>query len=144
MSLRWLQMRRRPVSAALAAFAVVIGASTVLDRHDPARQAVVANRDISSDPALSAADLLVPVRLADPAISALLQPGDLISVMASAGALGSPATIIAGRVRVVTVSAATNGGLGQGPLIIVATDARGAALLAGASEAALTVVIHPG
>jgi hypothetical protein len=133
LSLRWLRMRRRPVSAALLAFAIVLGTSTVLERLNPVGQ--------SSD-TLIAADLHVPVRLADPAMATLLQPGDVISVMASTGSLGSAAETIAEHLRIITVSTAISSGTNHGALIVVATDARRAALLAGAAQATLTVVIH--
>jgi hypothetical protein len=128
-------MRRRPVSAALVTFAVVLGTSTVIDRHDPVAQ---------SEHNLTGADLHVPVHLADPALATLLQPGDVISLMASKGSLGSPATTVAEHLRVITVSPTSNsGGMSHGALIVVATDATRAALLAGAAQTTLTVVIHP-
>jgi hypothetical protein len=133
LSLRWLRMRRRPVSAALLAFAVVLGTTTVLERLSP----VAPSGDTLTD-----ADLHVPVRLADPAMATLLQPGDVISVMASTGSAGSAAETIADHLRIVTVSTAIPGGTNHGALIVVATDAKRAALLAGAAQSALTVVIH--
>jgi pilus assembly protein CpaB len=193
LSLRWLRMRRRPVSAALITFALVLGASNVVGRHERVVDVLVARHDIASGQVLTASDLdlipypsrhapatavssvesllgrvvigpvaqrevitttrvvsarsseglAVPVRLADAGMAALLRPGDIIDVLASAASAGTPAAVVADRLRVVTVPTANASGLGQGGLIVVSADARRAAMLAGAAESHLTVVIHP-
>jgi pilus assembly protein CpaB len=194
LGLRWLLMRRRPVSAALATFSVIVGASTVASHHEPTAQVVVAARDIHAGHTLTAADLrvtslaaqhipdtvvsspeeilgrvvtgaitarevittgrvlsprtakgmAVPVRLADAGLASLLRPGDVIDVLASdSRSFGSPATIIAERLRVIAVPHASSTTAGHGALIVVGADSRRAALLAGAAEATLTAVIHP-
>jgi Flp pilus assembly protein CpaB len=52
-------MRRRPVSAALLAFALVLGLSTAIDRHEPTTSIAVAARDLASGHALTSDDIVM-------------------------------------------------------------------------------------
>ena len=86
-----------------------------------------------------------PVRIADAGSAALLQPGDVIDVLAADGAGGpdaeaaaSEARLVASDVRVVTVprdddSVLAGGDLGEGALVVLATTSETAARLASAA-----------
>ena len=98
-----------------------------------------------------------PVRIADAGSAALLQPGDLIDVLAADGVGGtngesvaSEARLVASDVRVVTVprddeSALSAGDLGEGALVVLATTSQTAARLASAAVTSrLSVTIRAG
>ena len=54
---RWWLTRRKPITAALVTFAVVIGLSAVVGRHSPSTEVVVMNRDVAAGTSLTAADV---------------------------------------------------------------------------------------
>lgn len=103
-----------------------------------------------------------PVRLADPGVARLLLPGQLVDVLAAhsttydqlagagqaVSAWSEPARVVAARVRVLSVAQPDaddmlGGTVGaEGPLVVLATTAETAAVLAGAAATAqLSVVI---
>ncbi|MBL1075408.1 flagella basal body P-ring formation protein FlgA [Nocardia sp. 2] len=88
---------------------------------------------------------IVPVRLADNAVADILRSGDRVDVVAAAedGAAGRPARLLATDAAVVLISAPKSE-RGQGErVVLVALDARRAAIVAAASlHTALTVVFH--
>jgi pilus assembly protein CpaB len=84
--------------------------------------------------------MIAPLRLADPEVAVLLQPGSLIDVIA-ADPEGGEASVVASRVRVLTVPAPPAGAgvsPADGALVLADVDAETAALLA---EAAATTRI---
>jgi Flp pilus assembly protein CpaB len=98
-----------------------------------------------------------PVRIADAGSAALLQPGDVVDVLAADGVGGadvesvvSEARLVASDVRVVTVprdgeSALDGGDLGEGALVVLATTSQTAARLASAAVTArLSLTINAG
>lgn len=102
-----------------------------------------------------------PVRIADAGSAALLQPGDVIDVLAADGAGGTDgasdgesvateARLVASDVRVVTVprddeSALAGGDFGAGALVVLATTSQTAARLAAAAVTArLSLTINAG
>ncbi|MFL6238647.1 MAG: RcpC/CpaB family pilus assembly protein [Actinomycetes bacterium] len=94
--------------------------------------------------AVSAGLVAAPVRIADPAVARLLQPGDVVDVLAASDR-ASATTVVAAGVRVLAVPAPgdTGGGLDDGALVVLATSPSTAAGLAHAAVATrLSVVIH--
>ncbi len=98
-----------------------------------------------------------PVRIADAGSAALLQPGDVIDVLAADGVgatdgetMAGAARLVASDVRVVTVprddeSALPGGDLGGGALVVLATTSQTAARLAAAAVTSrLSVTIGAG
>jgi len=102
-----------------------------------------------------------PVRIADAGSAALLQPGDVIDVLAADGGGGTngeaagetraaEARLVASDVRVVTVprddeSALSGGDLGEGALVVLATSSETAARLASAAVTSrLSLTIRAG
>ena len=98
-----------------------------------------------------------PVRIADSGSAGLLQPGDVIDVLAADGVggtdgetLASEARLIASDVRVVAVprddaSALSGGDLGEGALVVLATTSQTAARLASAAVTSrLSLTIRAG
>lgn len=91
-----------------------------------------------------------PVRIADPEAVALLGPGSVVDVLASAavdGADAGQARLVAAAVRVVTVPRPRAGRfgsvLGEGSLVLLATSSTTAARLAGAAVTdRLSVVVR--
>jgi hypothetical protein len=103
-----------------------------------------------------------PIRIADAGAAALLEPGDVIDVLAAdgvggtdgeadAGSMAREARLVASDVRVVAVphddeSALAGGGdLGEGALVVLATTSQTAARLASAAVTArLSLTINAG
>jgi pilus assembly protein CpaB len=88
----------------------------------------------------------VPVRLADGATVALVQPGDRVDLIAApVDERGARASVVAEAVRVLTVPAPADDGGSQGALVVVATTARVALALAAASTVErLSLSLLPG
>jgi pilus assembly protein CpaB len=86
----------------------------------------------------------VPIRLADPAVAAVVRPGDVVDVIAADR--GVTARVVAARVTVTQLPDAGGDGL-WGPrdgLVMVASDEDDALALAGAAaRGPVTIVIHP-
>ena len=86
----------------------------------------------------------VPVRLADPASTALVRPGDRVDVLAASSSPGGPpaASVVAAAVQVLAVPPASEDV--EGALLVVATPSATAVRLAGAAVSAqLSVVVLP-
>ena len=90
-----------------------------------------------------------PVRIADPAVPALLRPGDRVDVLAAPAdpATGGATTTVAANVRVMAVPQPdpSAGGQSDGALVLLATTARVSVALASAGTAdRLSVVLRGG
>jgi Flp pilus assembly protein CpaB len=92
------------------------------------------------------ADLVAtPVRVADPGVAALVQPGDHIDLYATPATGLGPAAVVAAQVPVLAIPDASDDALlAEGALLLVGTTTRQAASLAEAAVAArLSVVLRP-
>jgi pilus assembly protein CpaB len=97
----------------------------------------------SSRSAVAADHVIAPLKLADSAQAALLQPGDVVDVVA-ADAEAEQAVVIAARARVVTVPEVPDDRAGpapEGALVLVDVDAQTAAALAQAAASATLSII---
>jgi hypothetical protein len=96
--------------------------------------------------AVGAGLVAAPVRIADPGAALLLQPGDVIDVLASTDhSTAAAAPVVAAGVRVLTVPSGTEAtaGLDDGALVVVAATPATASLLARAAiTSRLSVVIR--
>jgi pilus assembly protein CpaB len=109
-------------------------------RHQVLTDAALA----SVDSAVGAGHVLAPVRLADADVVALLRPGDLVDVIASASDGGATSTV-ARSVRVVTVPAQDpdDQGTSTGALVVLDVDDGDAEPLARAAATGSLTVIWP-
>lgn len=90
-----------------------------------------------------AGDVAVPVRVAEPLVSTLVQPGDRVDLLAAAPEGGAVAAVAASGVRVLSVPAVEDDS-GEGSLVVVATDRSTAARLAAAAvNSRLSLVVLP-
>jgi len=140
---RRLALHRRPVSALLTFVAVVLSLAAVT--ADPSSSTALTGAASSvSDVVPTEDELIVPLQLSDPAVAAMLTPGDVVEVMV-ADQRGD-ATLVASELVVTAVPGTSDGGPwsdGDG-LVMVAADAATALSLAGAaSRGLLTVAIRP-
>jgi hypothetical protein len=97
----------------------------------------------SSRGAVAAGHVIAPLKLADSAQAALLQPGDVVDVV-GAGAEAEQAAVIAARARVVTVPEVPDDRAGpapEGALVLVDVDAQTATALAQAAASATLSII---
>jgi len=97
----------------------------------------------SSRGTVAADHVIAPLKLADSAQAALLQPGDVVDVVA-ADAEAEQAVVIAARARVVTVPEVPDDRAGpapEGALVLVDVDAQTAAALAQAAASATLSII---
>jgi Flp pilus assembly protein CpaB len=97
--------------------------------------------------ALDAGLVATPVRIADPGAARLLDPGDIVDVLAASehDASGAPLVASGARVLVVPAPEDSQGGIDDGALVVLATTPATAALLARAAVSArLSVVIRSG
>ncbi|WP_067710453.1 SAF domain-containing protein [Nocardia yamanashiensis] len=86
---------------------------------------------------------IVPIRLADKAVAEVLRAGDRVDVVAGEESGGRGARLLASDAAVVLVSGVGSAGRDQERVVLVALDARRAAVVAAASlRSALTVVFH--
>lgn len=140
---RRLALHRRPISAVLAFVAVLFGLAAVTadDSGAPALAGAPSNTSVTV-PADD--ELIVPLQLSDPAVAAMLSPGDVVDVMV-ADQRGD-AALVASELVVTAVP----GGDDEGPwsdsggLVMVAADSATTLALAGAaSRGVLTVAIRP-
>jgi pilus assembly protein CpaB len=94
--------------------------------------------------ALPAGLVATPLRIADPGVARLLQPGDVVDVLASSEHTDTaPAVALGVRVLAVPSAADTSTGLDDGALVVLATTATAAGELAHAAVTSrLTVVIR--
>jgi Flp pilus assembly protein CpaB len=93
-----------------------------------------------------AGEVATPVRIADPAVARLLQPGDVVDVLAASTRPGgsAAAAVVAAGVRVLAVPNPSSAGAGMddGALVVLATAPTTAAVLARAAVTArLSVTI---
>lgn len=141
------------VSVSLPSASVPATAMTELDAVSgvlalpmTAREVITTTRLVR---ARTSGGLLVPIRLPDADVAALLRPGDVIDVFATSPDLGGPiqaADIVAARVTVATVPESLDSGISatSGAVVVISTDERTAAKLAGAAgTATLSVALHP-
>jgi pilus assembly protein CpaB len=88
--------------------------------------------------------VIAPLRLADPALTALLRPGDVVDVVAADPQAEQAATVIATNARVVTVPDVPDDRAGPGSdggLVLIDVDSRTAALVAQAAASATLSVL---
>ncbi len=148
----WLpgQLRRRLLAAALAGAAVLIGLSSL---HRPT--SATAGPATASPPetlvsGLRAGQVAAPIRLVDPGVAPLLQPGAAVDVLAApsspdGSAPAAPARVIAQGVRVLAVAAPSASGSSQGTLVVLAVTRADAQALAGAEAGGrLSVTLEAG
>jgi hypothetical protein len=130
---RVLTRHRRPVAAALAAAAVLLTVSTL--RADPPPPTVT-----EQAPLVAAGEVTVPVPIALRSVVDLLQPGDVVDLVAVTPEGGTD--VVVERVRVVD---APSGGLSSaGGVLLVAVPESDAVALAGAgAQGSLSVLIRP-
>ena len=88
-------------------------------------------------------DVAVPVRVAEPLVAVLVQPGDRVDLLAASAEGGPAAAVVATAVRVLSVPAVRDDH-GEGTLVVVAADRAIAARLAAAAVTSrLSVVVLP-
>ena len=124
---------RRPVAAALAAVAVLLTVSAL--RADPAPPTVT-----EQAPPVAAGEVTVPVPIAPRSVVDLLEPGDVVDLVALTPEGGT--NVVAERARVVDTP---SGGLASsGGVLLVAVPESVAVDLAGAgAQGSLSVLIRP-
>lgn len=110
----------------------------------PRHQVLTAPALASVDAAVGVGRVLAPVRLADADVAALLEPGDLVDVIASAADGGATSTV-SRSVRVVTVPAQDpdEQGTATGALVLLDIGDRDAEPLARAAATGSLTVIWP-
>jgi hypothetical protein len=140
---RRLALHRRPISAVLTFLAVLFGLAAVTT--DSSSSTALPGAASSAPEAAPADDeLVVPLHLSDPAVAAMLSPGDVVDVMVADHR--GDATLVASQLVVTAVPGADDDGPwsdGDG-LVMVAADAATTLSLAGAaSRGVLTVAIRP-
>ena len=110
----------------------------------PRRQVLTVPALASVDSAVGVGHVLAPVRLADADVVALLEPGDLVDVIASA-ADGGATTTVARSVRVVTVPATDpdDQGTATGALVVLDLADDDAEPLARAAATGNLTVVWP-
>ena len=92
---------------------------------------------------VSQGHVIAPLRLADPALVALMRPGDLVDVIAADAQAGQAAVVAAGA-RVVTVPQVAQEDIGpssDGALVLIDVDARTASVVAQAAASATLTII---
>lgn len=110
----------------------------------PRRQVLTEDALASVDAAAGAGHVLAPVRLADVDVVALLRPGDLVDVIASAADGGATSTVVR-RARVVTVPVTDpdEQGTTTGALVVLDVAAPDAEPLARAAATGGLTVVWP-
>ena len=110
----------------------------------PRHQVLTATALAAADSAVGVGHVLAPVRLADADVVALLEPGDLVDVIASAADGGATSTV-ARSVRVVTVPARDpdDQGTATGALVVLDVADQDAEPLARAAGTGGLTVIWP-
>lgn len=100
-----------------------------------------------SDPgggiSIPAGQLAVPVRLADPAVASLLQPGDRVDVFAADGRSG--VRVVASGVTITATPTADGGPWmdGEGLVVLLAVPEQAATLAAASAGSPLTFALRP-
>ncbi|MCZ3387200.1 MAG: hypothetical protein LH630_09620 [Actinomycetia bacterium] len=137
---RRLALHRRAVSAALAFAAVLMGLTALTNAagDQPATATPVAERAT-----VDVGGLDVPVQLYDPAVAAMVQPGDVVDVMVADQR--SAATLVAANLTVTATSEAEGSGPwtdSDGLLMVAATDEQALALAGAAARGPITIAVH--
>jgi hypothetical protein len=133
---------RRPISAGLAFLSVLLGLTAVIGSSGSS--APVSGQTADASSLTNAGQVEVPIRLADPAVAAVVRPGDVVDVIASDR--GASARVVAARVTVTRLPETGGDGLWgtRDGLVMVASDEDEALALAGAAaRGPVTIVIHP-
>jgi Flp pilus assembly protein CpaB len=130
---------------ALRAGTPVVGrvVAAAMQRDEPLTAVRLVGRSLFT--AVGDGKVATPVRIADPGVARLLQPGDVVDVLAATDhGPGPTALTVAAGARVLAVpQPTTNAGLDDGALVVLATTPSAAAVLArAASVARLSVVVH--
>jgi len=131
------------VSAALAFVAVLVGLTALAQtpEHQPSPGVSGA---ATSPAALLDGHLAVPLRLSDPAVAALLNPGDVVDVMVADQR--SAARLVAADLTVTAVPDAEGSGpwaQGDGLVMVAVTEDEALALAGAAARGPVTVALHP-
>ena len=139
---RWFALHRRAVSASFAFVSVLLAISAIA----PSQAETPSIASGSTASAVAEEGMLeVPVRLADPPVTSLLTPGDVIDVMGAA-ARGS-ATVVADELLVLAVPDTGGDSAwssdGDGFVVLAASPIDALALAGAASKGPLTVAVHP-
>ena len=124
---------RRPVAAALAAVAVLLTVSTL--RVDPAPPAVT-----EQAPPVAAGEVTVPVPIALRSVVDLLEPGDVVDLLAITPE--GDTDVVAQRARVVEAPSAGLSSSG-GVLLVVVPEADAVDLAGAGARGSLSVLIRP-
>ncbi len=133
------QLRRRLLAAALAAAGVLIALSSVAPSSRPPARSTSTAPTASLMSSLHPGQVAAPVRLADPGVAPLLQPGDYVDVLAafespagSGDATPTIARVVAREVRVLAVTRPASADSTLGTLVVLAVNHADAQALAGA------------
>lgn len=140
---RQLTLHRRLVSAGLAFLAVLLGLTAVSNAATETPDAATANTT-STSPTLTAEQLAVPIRLADPSVVEMLTPGDVVDVVV-ADQRGD-ATLVAADLTVTAVPQSDGSGPwteSEGMVVVAATGDQVLALAGAAARGPVTVAVHP-
>ena len=109
-------------------------------RHQPLTTDALA----SADATVATGHVLAPVRLADADVVALLRPGDLVDVIASAADGGATGTVVrSARVATVPAGQADDQGTATGALVVLDVPGAGAEPLARAAATGGLTVVWP-
>jgi hypothetical protein len=131
------------VSAALAFAAVLMGLTALAQTPEPPPLSRGSDASPSST-VLGDGHLAVPVRLADPAVVTLLDPGDVVNVLVADRRGG--ARLVAADLTVTAVPDAGSGGpwaASDGLLMVAATEAQALSLAGATARGPVTVAVHP-
>ncbi|HEX4018560.1 MAG TPA: RcpC/CpaB family pilus assembly protein [Frankiaceae bacterium] len=144
-------LRRRLLAAAMAAAAVLIGLSSL---HRPSAPAAAHSGAASPSQALLAGlhpgQVAAPIRLVDPGVAPLLQPGVSVDVLAAPDSADGTSTaalarVITKHVRVLSVGAPSTSDANLGTLVVLAVSPADAQALAGAEAGGrLSVTLEAG
>ena len=100
-------------------------------------------REMGGSAGRAGSEVAVPVRVAEPLVAALVQPGDRVDLLAASAEGGSAAATVAAAVRVLSVPAVRDD-TGEGTLVVVAADRPTAARLAAAAVTSrLSLIVLP-
>ena len=136
-------VHRRPVSAALAFAAVLLGIAAIVGAPQAAQVDGAIDSSAESASATVEGKLEVPVRLADPAVAGVVSPGDVVDVILAGPRSG--ATVVAAEVVVTALPTTGDGGpwsSDEGLVMVAASDAEALALAGASVRGPLTIVLH--
>ena len=138
---RRLVVHRRAVSAALAFTAVLltIAAVTGAPQAEPGKGSPSVESAASRVPS----GLEVPIRLADPGVTRVISPGDVVDVVVAAQR--AAATVVAAEVVVTAIPSAADDSpwsSDDGLVLVAVNDAQALALAGAAARGPVTLVVH--